>query len=241
MYTGDQQALFALPGTGRLAGAPEPTVRMRVPLRVDRASEQIDTWIYSFRNLCDLREHVAVAIPGPAMNPAPLVRVHSECLTGDVFGSTRCDCGPQLSESIERIADAGGGVVLYLRQEGRDIGLYNKIDAYRLQDDGFDTYAANKRLGLAEDARNYRVAAQMLQAMGHRRIRLFSNNPEKIRQLECYGMSVVAVENTSTFDTVENFQYLSTKAAHGHSLQPTVHADGLPLAAGTSDARIQDR
>ena len=114
--------------------------------------------------------------------PAPLVRPHSECLTGDVFGSQRCDCGPQLREAVERIADSGG-FLLYLRQEGRGIGLYAKLDAYALQDTGLDTYEANLALGHGEDERSYLVAAQMLHALGVSRVALLSNNPDKARQL----------------------------------------------------------
>ena len=120
------------------------------------------------------------------MRRTPLVRVHSECLTGDVLGSARCDCGPQLRESVERIADAGG-YLLYLRQEGRGIGLYAKLDAYALQDDGLDTYEANVALGYAEDERDYTVAAQMLQALGERRVALLTNNPDKAGQLTALG------------------------------------------------------
>ena len=121
----------------------------------------------------------------------PLIRPHSECLTGDVFGSQRCDCGPQLREAVERIADAGG-YLLYLRQEGRGIGLYSKLEAYALQDTGIDTYEANLALGHREDERSYVAAAQMLHALGVSRVALLSNNPDKARQLRSCGVTVVA-------------------------------------------------
>ena len=117
------------------------------------------------------------------------MRLHSECLTGDVFGSQRCDCGPQLREAVERIATAGG-FLLYLRQEGRGIGLYAKLDAYALQDDGLDTYDANLALGFGADERDYTVAAQMLLALGVRRVALLTNNPDKVHQLERLGIEV---------------------------------------------------
>ena len=119
----------------------------------------------------------------------PLVRLHSECLTGDVFGSERCDCGPQLREGVEAVA-ATGGFLLYLRQEGRGIGLYAKLDAYALQDTGMDTYEANLALGHGEDERDYTAAAQMLSALGANSIRLLSNNPDKAAQLTAHGISV---------------------------------------------------
>ncbi|MGC9543390.1 GTP cyclohydrolase II [Streptomyces sp. UG1] len=138
--------------------------RVRVPLRF-QDGYRADAELVTFHGLADGLEHIAVVLGDPAPGTTPLVRLHSECLTGDVFGSARCDCGPQLREAVERIAERGG-VLLYLRQEGRGIGLYNKLDAYALQDQGLDTYAANAALGLPEDARDYTAAAQMLTALG---------------------------------------------------------------------------
>jgi len=149
--------------------------------------------VITFRDLADGKEHLALALGDwrTALTSAagPLVRPHSECLTGDVFGSQRCDCGPQLREAAERIA-AEGGILLYLRQEGRGIGLYAKLDAYALQDAGLDTYEANLALGHGEDERDYTAAAQMLTALGVTRLRLLSNNPDKAAQLERLGVAV---------------------------------------------------
>src|SRR3954447_1009091 len=153
--------------------------------------------VFNFDGLVDGREHLALGLgnrsgpfpPDIAAHTEPLVRPHSECLTGDVFGSRRCDCGPQMREAVERIADAGG-YLLYLRQEGRGIGLYAKIDAYALQDTGLDTYEANLALGYGVDERDYMVAAQMLRALGVDRLALLSNNPDKAAQLVDLGISL---------------------------------------------------
>ena len=150
----------------------------------------------------------------------PLVRPHSECLTGDVLGSQRCDCGPQLREAVERIAEAGG-YLLYLRQEGRGIGLYAKLDAYALQDAGLDTYQANRALGYAEDERDYTVAAQMLQALGLTRVALLSNNPDKAAQLDRLGVTVTERIPTGLHLSAINARYLAAKARQGgHTLSP---------------------
>jgi GTP cyclohydrolase II len=147
-----------------------------------------------------------------------LIRPHSECLTGDVFGSERCDCGPQLREAVERIT-AVGGYLLYLRQEGRGIGLYSKLDAYALQDAGADTYEANLALGHREDERSYVAAAQMLHALGVSRVALLSNNPDKARQLWSCGVTVVAQVPTGVYVSAANHRYLETKARRGrHTL-----------------------
>ena len=135
-------------------------------------------------------DHVALTM-GEMSGPDPvMMRVHSECLTGDAFGSLRCDCGPQLDAALKAIADKGWGVVVYLRQEGRGIGLHAKIQAYHLQDRGADTLDANLMLGLPADARNYRIASTMLDALGVSEICLLSNNPDKAKQLEEYGIKV---------------------------------------------------
>jgi GTP cyclohydrolase II len=173
--------------------------------------------MFSFRGLADSAEHLALGL-GPYRRPTggvPLVRIHSECLTGDVFGSGRCDCGPQLGEATRRI-HAAGGYLLYLRQEGRGIGLYAKLEAYRLQDGGLDTFEANRALGYDDDPRDYRVAAEMLRALGVRRVDLLTGNPAKTRQLAALGIDVRSVLSTELHSTPSNLRYLQAKAAHGH-------------------------
>jgi GTP cyclohydrolase II len=195
-------------------------VRVRVPLRFPDGYATVAT-VFSFNGLRDGREHVAFGLGDweRAGARAPLVRPHSECLTGDVFGSQRCDCGPQLREAVERIA-ALGGFLLYLRQEGRGIGLYAKLDAYTLQDSGLDTYEANVALGHGEDERDYTVAAQMLLALGVRRIALLSNNPDKAEQLTRLGVTVAERVPTGVHLSPDNAGYLAAKASRGaHTLQ----------------------
>ena len=170
--------------------------------------------VTTFTGLADGGEHLALRLGPPA--DVPLVRLHSECLTGDVLGSERCDCGPQLHEAVQRI-DAHGGYLLYLRQEGRGIGLYAKLDAYALQDEGLDTFEANLALGYAADARDYTVAAQMLEALGVPRLRLLSNNPDKAGQLTGHGLEVELVP-TAVHLSSANARYLAAKARQGHRL-----------------------
>ncbi|WP_328748530.1 GTP cyclohydrolase II [Streptomyces sp. NBC_00285] len=190
--------------------------RVRVPLRFGDGYH-VDAELVTFHGLADGQEHLAVVLGDPG--PTPLVRLHSECLTGDVFGSARCDCGPQLREAVERIAERGG-VLLYLRQEGRGIGLYNKLDAYALQDQGLDTYAANTALGLPEDARDYTAAAQMLQALGIDELDLLSNNPDKAAQLRDLGIGVRDRVPTGVFTTAHNVRYLRAKVLQTHHTLP---------------------
>ena len=179
---------------------------------------------FTFHGLLDDGEHLAFRLGERRLasrrDDAPtLVRLHSECLTGDVFGSDRCDCGPQLRESVERVA-AVGGVLLYLRQEGRGIGLYAKLDAYALQDEGLDTYDANLALGYGADERDYTVAAQMLEALGVRRVALLTNNPDKVEQLCALGVDVAARVPTGVHLTETNAAYLATKVRRQrHDLQ----------------------
>ena len=182
--------------------------------------------VMTFTGLVDGKEHLALGLGNwrtRGVATPPLVRLHSECLTGDVFGSERCDCGPQLREAVERIATEGG-LLLYLRQEGRGIGLYAKLDAYALQDAGLDTYEANRALGHGDDERDYTAAAQMLETLGVTRIELLSNNPDKAAQLTALGIDVVEQTRTGVHLSAANARYLQAKVNHtGHTLS-------LPLA-----------
>ena len=201
------------------AAPPAAAVRtkVRVPLRFPDGWETVVD-VFTFTGLADGKEHLALGIGDYESAAVPLARPHSECLTGDVFGSQRCDCGPQLREALERIGDSGG-YLLYLRQEGRGIGLYAKLDAYALQDDGLDTYEANRALGRGEDERDYTAATQMLNALGVGAIRLLSNNPDKARQLQRLGTDVVERVPTGVHISDANVRYLRAKVEHtGHTL-----------------------
>jgi GTP cyclohydrolase II len=180
--------------------------------------------VVTFSGLVDGREHLALRLGDPSGDGVPLVRMHSECMTGDVFGSARCDCGPQLRESVQRIAERGG-YLLYLRQEGRGIGLYAKLDAYALQDLGLDTYAANTALGRGDDERDYTAAAQMLAALGVGRIELLTNNPDKAAQLRELGIGVSTVTRTEVHANPDNLRYLTAK------VNRTQHTIDLPIPA----------
>jgi GTP cyclohydrolase II len=207
---------------------PPATVRRRVrlPLRLP-AGEVVPALVHTFDGLLDGREHLVVAWGLEGDPPrVPLVRVHSECLTGDVLGSQRCDCGPQLAEAVTRL-HAAGGYLVYLRQEGRGIGLYNKIDAYALQDGGLDTFAANLALGFGVDERSYAVAAQMLLALGVDQIDLLSNNPDKAEQLRLAGVGVARCLPTRLHLSAANTAYLRAKARNGHLLLGLPGVDGV--------------
>jgi GTP cyclohydrolase II len=168
------------------------------------------------------KEHVALALGAIDDGEPVLVRVHSECLTGDVFGSSRCDCGEQLADSLPLLQEQGRGVLLYLRQEGRGIGLANKISAYALQERGLDTVEANLALGLPEDGRDYRVAAEMLFELGVRRARLLTNNPAKVEGLERHGLEVVERVPLGITPNPSNLGYLRTKREKMGHLLPMV-------------------
>jgi len=181
--------------------------RARVPLE---GAEQ--TELVAFRSGDGGLEHYAIVIGAPATDNPVLTRLHSECFTGDLLGSLKCDCGAQLRGAIEVIAEAGGGVLLYLAQEGRGIGLINKLRAYRLQDQGFDTVEANERLGFEPDERLYAIAARMLQLLGYKSVRLLTNNPDKVNALDAEGVAVVERVPHAFPDNPHNRSYLKTKA-----------------------------
>jgi GTP cyclohydrolase II len=178
-----------------------------------------DSRVIAFRTEGSAIEHLAIVVGHPEKTAEPLVRIHSECFTGDLLGSLRCDCGPQLRGAIARMAEEGAGVLLYLAQEGRNIGLVNKLRAYTLQDRGLDTLDANRALGWGADERNFLIAATMLEALGVPRIRLLTNNPDKIAALAACGVEVVGREAHAFAPNGENDHYLATKAERfGHLL-----------------------
>jgi GTP cyclohydrolase II len=195
------------------AGALRIAARARLPVAAAEHAELV-----AYRSTADAADHVALVV-GQRDGSPPVVRLHSECLTGDVLGSLKCDCGPQLREALHQIAQASWGILLYLRQEGRGIGLVNKLRAYALQDQGFDTVDANLRLGFAVDARDFAVAARMLELLAVDRVRLLTNNPEKVAGLEAAGISVTDRLPLKIAANPHNAAYLETKRARtGHKL-----------------------
>jgi len=195
------------------------TVRQSVRIPI----ENLDADFITFKGLVDDQEHIAVGLGNWKYSDTPLVRIHSECLTGDVFGSGKCDCGEQLKESIHEIHRIGG-LVLYMRQEGRGIGLYNKIDAYALQSNGLDTYEANQQLGLKDDLRDYTAAAQMLRALNITKVKLLSNNPDKTQQLRDHGITIVEEVSTGVFVKPSNRKYLEAKVLKTQHKIGLIHA-----------------
>lgn len=216
----------------------EPVV-MDVPLPTRHGTFQS----HLFRSRVDGIEHVAltVGMPGPGLDgprgpveEPVLVRVHSECLTGDVFGSERCDCEPQLHQALERLSKEPRSVLLYLRQEGRGIGLANKLRAYRLQDQGLDTVEANQALGLPADLREYGIGAQILHYLGVRRLRILTNNPKKLHGLSGYGLELIDQVALQTVPNSNNIRYLQTKRTKlGHSFRE----EDLRTAPGVAEGR----
>jgi GTP cyclohydrolase II len=217
LRTGTDGALAAL-GSDAIASY-EAADRLAIVARAHLPIAASDTCdIIAFRTPESARDHVALMIGSPNGAP-PLVRLHSECLTGDVLGSLKCDCGPQLDTALQLIADAGWGILLYLRQEGRGIGLINKLRAYALQDQGFDTVDANTRLGFAVDARDFGTAARMLTLLGQNEIRLLTNNPDKVARLEACGITVIERVPHHLPPNPHNARYLATKRDRtGHKL-----------------------
>jgi GTP cyclohydrolase II len=197
----------------------EIAARAQLPIAASESAE-----IVAFRSPDDMREHVALIVGRQSSDRPPLVRLHSECLTGDMFGSLKCDCGPQLDAALAAMADeaaqGGWGVLLYLRQEGRGIGLVNKLRAYRLQDQGFDTLEANQRLGLPAEARDFGIAARMLELLGVRSIRLMTNNPAKVAAFEAAGVTIAERVPHQLPANPHNTRYLATKRDRaGHLLR----------------------
>jgi GTP cyclohydrolase II len=191
-----------------------PVAEAAVPLE-----QAPDARIVAFRPADGGIEHLAILVGRPEQAEAPLVRLHSECLTGDLLGSLRCDCGPQLRQALARMAAEGAGVLLYMAQEGRGIGLVNKLRAYTLQDRGLDTLDANRALGFDADERSFLAAATMLEALGIARLRLLTNNPEKLAGLEACGVQVVGRVSHAIAPNGVNDAYLRTKASRfGHLL-----------------------
>jgi 3,4-dihydroxy 2-butanone 4-phosphate synthase/GTP cyclohydrolase II len=175
--------------------------------------------LHLYRSKVDGQHHLALVNGNVAGRKNVLVRVHSECLTGDVFGSRRCDCGPQLQQALRQISEAGAGVLVYMRQEGRGIGLVPKIKAYKLQEQGYDTVEANKKLGFEMDLREYGLGAQILADLGLKTIRLLTNNPKKVVGLEGYGLSIVEQVPIRVKANAHNARYLKTKREKmGHLL-----------------------
>jgi GTP cyclohydrolase II len=185
--------------------------RARVPLEGAEKTELV-----AFRSADGGPEHYAIVINAPSTSETVLARVHSECFTGDLLGSLKCDCGPQLRGAITAISKNGGGVLIYLTQEGRGIGLVNKLRAYHLQDQGFDTLEANERLGFEADERLYDVAAKMLKLLGYKSVALMTNNPDKVSALEAAGIEVAKRVPHTFASNVHNENYLATKARAGH-------------------------
>ncbi len=214
------ETLLASPAASGPQGTADPRPRGRIVAVADLPSRFGTFQIAGFAAEGDAREHLAILHGNPLGRERVPTRIHSECLTGDALGSLRCDCRDQLERSLRAIGAEEFGIVLYLRQEGRGIGLLNKVRAYALQDRGLDTVAANEALGFRDDQRDYEVAAHMLQALSVRSIRLFTNNPRKIEGLERHGVRVVDRIPHEIEPNPHNRFYLETKRRRsGHLLE----------------------
>ncbi len=207
----DQVERYSLPAAEDLLRVSEA----RVPLR-----EEENSRLVLFRDRRDASEHVAVVVGDPDPGTVVPVRAHSSCFTGDLLGSLRCDCGEQLQTAVKRLHDEGGGVLLYLAQEGRGIGLANKLRAYQLQDSGLDTVDADRHLGFRADERSYAIAATMLRQLGFTRIRLLTNSPHKVRELRARGIDVEEMESLLAEPNTHNARYLRTKRERAGHLIP---------------------
>ena len=195
-------------------GPLHPVVSARVPMVASQAGR-----VHIFRPEDGSIEHYAIEIGQPDRNAPVLARLHSACFTGDVLGSLKCDCGPQLRAALAQMGQEGAGVLLYLNQEGRGIGLANKMRAYALQDQGFDTVEANHRLGFEDDERDFRIGSGILREMGFARVRLMTNNPAKVAMMQAQGLDVTERVPLKVGETAQNRAYLATKAAKsGHLL-----------------------
>ncbi|WPY93851.1 GTP cyclohydrolase II [Limimaricola variabilis] len=203
-----------LPLPPAITPAYAPVAAARLPMEAAEKGR-----LHVFRPGDGGEEHYAVEIGKPARDAAPLVRLHSACFTGDVLGSLKCDCGPQLHAALDQMGEAGEGVLLYLNQEGRGIGLANKMRAYSLQDQGFDTVEANHRLGFEDDERDFRIGAEILKRLGFSHIRLLTNNPNKVARMKEAGIAVDERVPLKVGRGLHNHHYLATKAAKsGHLL-----------------------
>lgn len=220
----DQVERYAHPSVDDLLRVSEA----RVPLREGESSRLV-----LFRDRRDATEHVAVVVGNPDPAAVVPVRAHSSCFTGDLLGSLRCDCGEQLQAAVKRLHDEGGGVLLYLAQEGRGIGLANKLRAYQLQDEGLDTIDADRHLGFSADERSYAIAAAMLQQLGYTRIRLLTNSPHKVRELRARGIDVEEMESLLASPNAHNVRYIRTKRDRaGHLIPQDAPQDGAPSGKG---------
>lgn len=210
-------------------------VNRKAAARIPTEHGEFELLLYSQEP--DNKEHLAFVMGDLRSGQPVLARIHSECFTGDVLGSRRCDCGDQLNKAMQLIAEEGAGAIIYLRQEGRGIGLLDKLRAYNLQDNGYDTVDANTMLGHAPDERDYTIAARIFRELGVSTVRLMTNNPEKIKALEQLGVRVIERIPLQTAIHKENAYYLHTKASRMHHL---IDLPSVPVRPSTFVARLGD-